>query len=176
MKSAGNVNVINLASKITVLAFIVFVLLTVILLYSIPFLIDWSSHTDSYIGMQHVKRHVDWRFKLSAELITTISITLILFYLVRLFKNLKANLFFTKQNIRNITIIGYITLIGSVLSSVFSAYSFFKTGNIDFVPYLLISSLQDIEWLGIFLGLIILVIAESFKRGEEIQLEQSLTV
>jgi len=40
----------------------------------------------------------------------------------------------------------------------------------------LVQSFSLIKWESIFLGLVIFVIAESFRKGEKLQTEQNLTI
>jgi hypothetical protein len=173
MKPEGKISIIPLAGRITVFAFFVSI---IIIIFQIVLLVQ-GLHAITQIGddtgyQQLYKGQI---FQFGEMLINSVAMTLTLYFLIRIFGNLNANRFFDPFNIRFITLIGYITLIGSVLASAVRVVSMWLLPPYD-SAFKLFCCLMEIRWPGIFFGLIILVIGESFKRGEILQKENDLTI
>jgi hypothetical protein len=173
MKPEGKISIIPLAGKITVFAFFVSI---IIIIFQIVLLVE-GLHAITQIG-DDTGTHQLYRgqiFQFCDMVINSLVITLTLYFLIRIFRNLKANRFFDPFNIRFITLIGYITLTGSVLASAVRIISMWLLPPND-STFTLFRCLLEIRWPGIFFGLIILVIGESFRRGEILQKDNDLTI
>ncbi len=101
---------------------------------------------------------------------------LIVYHLRKLFANIRADRPFATENSRHIRIVGLASIAGSVLVSlVCLAAGYFAMGEIR-IPGVVVSPRLGSPMTGIFLGLVILVLAEVFRRGAELQEDHDLTV
>ena len=98
----------------------------------------------------------------------------IVWHLRKLIRSIKAGSPFFHQNPGRIRKIGYATLLWAPVNGI-AAFLFFKSATSQVAyPVKDLSALPFLEM--IFLGLMILVIAEVFDRGAKLQHEQDLTV
>lgn len=161
MKTEKKPTVIRIASKIVNFAFFFLIIFTAVYtIFTFIVFIDTSQwSTETYLTL------LSLYFKAAY-------IIMILYYLRKICNNLKLDQFFKPENIKNIKIIGYIVLLYSALISLHNIYQHFLIMtkiSIIGLPFAL-------KWEGFFIGLIILVISESFKKGKKIQVEQDLTI
>ncbi len=156
---------ITVTSKLVSFAFIFVIIISVLLL------IVTFNFIKSISSTSHQLNEIDI-FNSIEPFIRSIYTIIILYYLNKIFKNFKSDNFFSLANIKNIRIIGYIVLLYSALISFHSLYQHF----VIFTTTSMISLPFALKWEGFFIGLIIFVISEAFKKGEKIQVEQDLTI
>ena len=160
MTAIKNSSLITIISKILNFAFIFYIILFAFFLFAL------KSMTINYMLDRWI-----------IQFIKFLSTIIILFFLIKIFKNFKSDMFFNFENVKNSRIIGLTIIIASVLISFFNIYSFpWESGILGFTTSVIQYFYGGISWEGIFMGLIILVIALSFKKGEKLQIEQNLII
>ncbi|BCV24402.1 DUF2975 domain-containing protein [Gelria sp. Kuro-4] len=101
---------------------------------------------------------------------------IIIYQLRKILATLVAETPFTAANATHIWWIGITVIVGSVVKSiVVTAFGFFFAQNIP-VPGVDFGARLSLDFTPIFLGLVILVLAEIFRQGAALQEEQDLTV
>jgi hypothetical protein len=173
MRPERKISIIPLAGKITMFAFFAYIIFTILQISVLVIRLHEGIDTGYNTGMWQIYQGQTFQF--CETLINSLAVTLTLYFLIRIFRNLKVNRFFDPFNIRFITLIGYITLVSSVLASAVRVVSTWLLPPYD-SAFKLFRCLLEIKWPGIFFGLIILVIGESFKRSEILQKENDLTI
>jgi hypothetical protein len=103
-------------------------------------------------------------------------VQLIIALLRRLFASMHAGTPFTPENALLVRAIGFVTMGGALIESLVSGLI-----GLLVAPYIQAAGAEfrvtfGIPWTGLFLGLVILVIAELFRRAATLQEEQDLTV
>ncbi len=165
MKSEKKSRLITITSKFINFAFIFIIIISALFLIGTFYFIKSFSSTSHQLSEIYIFESIE-------PLIRSIYIAIILYYLNKIFKNFKSDNFFAPANIKNIKIIGYIVLLFYALISMHDIYQHF----LAFTTLSMIGLPFALKWEGFLIGLIILVIAEAFKRGEIIKNEQDLTV
>ncbi len=161
MENPKKQTLIRITSKIVNFAFFLSIIFFVVYILLIFFISNPSRWT------------IEDYLKLLPLPLIAVYIIMILYYLRKIFKNFNLNIFFAPSNIKNIKSIGYMVLLYSALISFFKIYYLTQKPYSKFIT---IDYLTAIKFDMFFIGLIILVIAESFKKGEKIQTEQELTI
>ncbi|MFC1553448.1 DUF2975 domain-containing protein [candidate division KSB1 bacterium] len=105
-----------------------------------------------------------------------VMLAFVIYYFRKIFNNLYLDDPFKMENIKRVRTIGYL-IIGIevfffvkfvVLNEIFRSKIFIQDGDISFI--------HSFNWMVIFSGLAVLVIAEIFRLGFEIKEEQKLTI
>ncbi|MGB4213445.1 MAG: DUF2975 domain-containing protein [Dethiobacteria bacterium] len=101
---------------------------------------------------------------------------LVLFQLRKIFANLAGRTPFTKENVRRIRIIGIAAIVYALLSPVVYCLMGLYLSNIIHLPGVELIASFRLDLGGIFLGAVIIILAEVFNYGARLQEEQDLTV
>lgn len=115
-------------------------------------------------------------FKLLSSIIEALVFIFIVYFLKRIFKNLKAGDFFVRENgvfISRIALsIILVTMLIDISNFFISKYlsNTIAISSIEFNPYI------NFHFNTIFLGLLILAIAQIFIKGNEMKIDQDLTI
>lgn len=98
----------------------------------------------------------------------------ILAYLRKALVNIQRNHYFNHKNVDTLRTLSIITISGGIVITLLHASAVLYSCISNNSSYFLI--IYTIKWKTIFFGLIILLMAESFKTGEHLQTEQNLTI
>lgn len=101
---------------------------------------------------------------------------LVLYQLRGIFATLAAGTPFSGDNVRRIRIIGMAVIAGSLLKTVVYTMIGLHIADLVQVPGLEVQGRIELDLGGIFLGMVVLVLAEVFRHGARLQEEQDLTV
>ncbi len=106
-----------------------------------------------------------------------LAIGLVVIYQLRIiFASLVGETPFTGENVRRIRIIGIAVIAGALLSSIAHALiGIYLAANIQ-VPGLELNANLKPDFGGIFLGAVVIVLAEVFRHGARLQEDQDMTV
>jgi len=109
------------------------------------------------------------------RIITALFIIVQLLWIRKLIKNFCKGDFFNQLNHRVFTKLGLLYIAAGILSVLFKVvfYNRLLTKTIEFSE---IQSSTTFNWLCVFVGMILLVVAQAFKQGIKIQEEQELTI
>ena len=110
------------------------------------------------------------------KVVVVFSFMFVIFNLRKILKKLVDRAFFIAESIRRVKIIGY-TIVAGALASGFMAsiFSLLMARDIE-IPGVNVTFYYGINLPMVFLGALILVIAQVFRKGFEMQEEQKLTV
>lgn len=101
---------------------------------------------------------------------------LVLYQLRKIFATLAGETPFTGENVRRIRIIGIAVVTGSLLSTIVHFMIGLYISNIVHLPGLELYANFKVDISGIFLGVVVIILAEVFRYGASLQEEQDLTV
>lgn len=101
---------------------------------------------------------------------------LVLYQLRRIFSTLVRETPFTGENVRSIRIIGITVIAGSLLNTIVRFMIGIYISSIVHLPGFELFPNLKINFSGIFLGAVIIILAEVFRHGARLQEEQDLTV
>ncbi len=101
---------------------------------------------------------------------------LVLYQLRKIFATLAGETPFTGENVRRIRIIGIAVIAGSLLSTVAHFMLGIYISNIVQMPGLELYANFKVDISGIFLGAVVIILAEVFRYGARLQEEQDLTI
>ena len=107
-------------------------------------------------------------------LFESILMIIVLLSLRKIFKNIARNHFFNTTNVAALRKLAVITVAGGILISLLHAAFTLYQAAVNGRP--LIEIFYALKWKTVFFGLIILLIAQSFKTGEHLRAEQELTI
>ena len=101
----------------------------------------------------------------------------VVYYLRKIFQSVAAGSPFIQENVTSFRAVGIIVIAGSVLQSIAGALvGLVMMNNIIAPAGVHIAARGTVNLGGLFLGLVILALAEVFRYGTELQNEQNLTV
>lgn len=100
----------------------------------------------------------------------------VIYNLRRIFATLVQEMPFQLENVRRTRAIGLAVLAGTVLSGVVHTFVGLYMSNAVQLPGLDLQAKISLNFTGIFLGAVILVLAEIFRQGAALQEEQDMTV
>lgn len=114
-------------------------------------------------------------------------IAFIAFQFKKIFKQLKANFNFDQTLYKRIKIIGFSLIIYQLVQLLFSVFIQFKISRIEFehfIPtvehssfkFMTLSTIPEFNFIPLFLGLSMLVLAKLLKYGSDLQQENELTI
>lgn len=101
---------------------------------------------------------------------------LVIYQLRKIFNTLVDGTPFTIDNVRRIRFIGAAVIAGTLLKGLLHTLIGIYFSNVIQLPGLELNANVKIDFIGIFLGLVILVLAEVFRHGARLQEDQDLTV
>jgi len=166
---AKKMSLIRITSKIVNLLFLVLIVSFPLKFYGLYVFIKrngFFKHTEiPFVFI--IKNHI-------FHFLNSILIILIFYYLMKIFKKLQLADFFATENIKNLKRLGTITVVSAIIFSILSVFEAFSLNTFNLVHA--IHSLGFIDWDNLVLGLVILAVAESFKKGEQLDSEQRLVV
>ncbi len=101
---------------------------------------------------------------------------IVIYNLRRIFATLIQEKPFQVENIRRIRLIGIVVIAGTVLSGILHTLIGFYLVNLINLPGLELKANVSLNISGLFLGVVILTLAEIFRLGAALQEEQDMTV
>ncbi|MEW5784574.1 MAG: DUF2975 domain-containing protein [Bacillota bacterium] len=101
---------------------------------------------------------------------------LVIYQLRKIFATLVDETPFTSNNVRRIRFSGAAVIAGTLLKALLNTLIGVYFSKVVHLPGLELNYNYKIDFIGIFLGLVILILAEVFRQGARLQEDQDLTV